>query len=67
MDDRIQELEIKLSFQEDLLQTLNDEVVRQHRQIDVLQKQFSELLLHVRNLADKLPDTTPEQEIPPHY
>ncbi|MGL5986711.1 MAG: SlyX family protein, partial [Burkholderiales bacterium] len=33
MDERITELEIKLSFQEELLETLNQTVIRQQQQM----------------------------------
>lgn len=63
---RLTELETKLAFAEDLLDTLNQTVVRQQGQIDSLQQQLR--LLH-RQLQDVLPDEarTPRDEIPPHY
>lgn len=63
---RLTELETKLAFAEDLLDTLNQTVVRQQGQIDSLQQQLR--LLH-RQLQDVLPDEAhpPRDEIPPHY
>ena len=63
---RLTELETKLAFAEDLLETLNQTVFRQQGQIDLLQQQLR--LLHQR-LQDALPDDarTPRDEIPPHY
>ncbi len=63
---RLTELETKLAFAEDLLETLNQTVVRQQGQIDSLQLQLR--LLH-QQLQDKLPDEarTPRDEVPPHY
>ena len=63
---RLTELETKLAFAEDLLETLNQTVVRQQGQIDLLQEQLR--LLH-RQLQDVRPDEarTPRDEIPPHY
>jgi SlyX protein len=63
---RLTELETKLAFAEDLLETLNQTVVRQQGQIDSLQEQLR--LLH-RQLQDVRPDETrtPRDEIPPHY
>ena len=63
---RLTELETKLAFAEDLLETLNQTVVRQQAQIDLLQEQLR--LLH-RQLQDVRPDETrtPRDEIPPHY
>lgn len=63
---RLVELEAKLAFAEDLLDTLNQTVVRQQDQIDSLQAQLR--LLH-RQLQDMRPDDarTPRDELPPHY
>jgi SlyX protein len=63
---RLTELETKLAFAEDLLETLNQTVIRQQGQIDLLQQQLR--LLHQR-MQDALPDDarTPRDEIPPHY
>lgn len=63
---RLTELESKLAFAEDLLDTLNQTVVRQQAQIDLLQEQLR--LLH-RQLQDVRPDETraPRDEVPPHY
>ena len=65
METRLNELEAKMAFAEDLIDTLNQTVVRQQGQIDSLQQQLR--LLHQR-LQDVLPnDDDPRDEIPPHY
>ncbi len=63
---RLTELETKLAFAEDLLETLNQTVIRQQGQLDLMQQQLR--LLHQR-LQDTRPDEvhTPRDEIPPHY
>lgn len=63
---RLTEIETKLAFAEDLLESLNQTVVRQQGQIDLLQEQVR--LLH-RQLKDLRPDDsrTPRDELPPHY
>ncbi|WP_066568611.1 SlyX family protein [Snodgrassella sp. CFCC 13594] len=65
---RIEELEIQLAFQEDLLQTLNDAVVRLQQLADLQQAQ---LRLLYQRLPEKNPDDVgvfdPSHEIPPHY
>lgn len=65
-DARITELETKLAFAEDLLETLNQTVIRQQDQINLLQQQLR--LLH-RQLQDMRPDDARSlrNEIPPHY
>ena len=65
-ESRLTELETKLAFAEDLLETLNQMVIRQQAQLDSMQQQLR--LLH-QQLQDALPDEarTPRDEIPPHY
>jgi SlyX protein len=65
-ESRLTELETKLAFAEDLLETLNHTVVRQQAQLDSMQQQLR--LLH-QQLQEALPDETrtPRDEIPPHY
>ena len=64
--DRLTEVETKLAFAEDLLDTPNQTVIRQQAQIDSLQQQLS--LLH-QQLQDAQPNEahTLRDEIPPHY
>ena len=66
MEERLNELEAKLAFAEDLIETLNQTVIRQQGQIDLIQQQLR--LLH-QQLQDALPDDAGSlrDEIPPHY
>ena len=66
MEERLNELEAKLAFAEDLIETLNQTVIRQQGQIDSIQQQLR--LLH-QQLQDALPDEsrTLRDELPPHY
>jgi SlyX protein len=63
---RINELEIKLSYAEDMLETLNHTVYKQQEQIEALQRQLSDLQRQVQSIpgggARSLAD-----ELPPHY
>ena len=63
---RLAEIETKLAFAEDLLDTLNQAVARQQGQIDSLQQQLR--LLH-QQMKEAAPDEarSPRDEIPPHY
>jgi SlyX protein len=65
-ESRLTELETKLAFAEDLLETLNQTVIRQQGQLDLMQQQLR--LLH-QQLQAALPDEarTPRDDIPPHY
>ncbi|GJG94546.1 SlyX family protein [Cupriavidus pauculus] len=68
MESRLTDLEIKVAFQEDLIETLNLTVARQQQQIDLLQAQFRLLYQQVRAAAPADAETSsPQHEIPPHY
>lgn len=66
MEARLNELEAKMVFAEDLIETLNQTVIRQQGQIDLLQQQIR--LLH-QQLKDAQPGEarTLRDELPPHY
>ncbi len=63
---RLAEIEIKLSFNEDLLEELNRTVARQQQQITDLEQLVRELRLQLQR---SLPPGSGESanEIPPHY
>jgi SlyX protein len=63
---RMNELEAKLTFAEDMIDALNQVVVRQQAQLDSMQQQLR--LLHQR-MQDAAPDEarSPRDDIPPHY
>lgn len=66
MESRITELEIKISYMEDLVEELNRTVFRQQQQIDLLAREL-------RNLRDQVQSGQPQEfrslrdDIPPHY
>ena len=67
MESRLTDLEIKVAFQEDLIETLNLTVARQQQQLDLLQAQFRALYQQVRAAAPMGAESQPQHEIPPHY
>lgn len=65
-DHRLTELEIKASYTEDLLDRLNEVVVRQQLQIDRLEREVAAL----RQQIDEAPTATfrsLRDELPPHF
>lgn len=66
MESRLAEIETKLSFSEELLETLNRTVYRQQQQIDQLQLELRALREQVRT---DLPveSRSLRDETPPHY
>jgi SlyX protein len=65
--DRITELEIRLAYQEDLLQALNNAICEQQAQIDRLHTVCRVLGERLKNLAEPTTQTMPGHEKPPHY
>ena len=65
-ESRLTELETKLSFAEDLIDALNQTVIRQQQQLDSLQDQLR--LLH-QQMRDRPSGEAPNMrdEMPPHY
>lgn len=65
-DDRLTQLEIKISYAEDMLDTLNALVVKQQDQIDLLLREVSRLRQQDAGLGPSAP-VAPRDELPPHY
>ena len=65
-NDRLTELEIKLSLTEDLVDELNRTVFRQQQQIDALIAEMRTLRDQVRTAEPREPRNL-RDEIPPHY
>ena len=69
IESRLDELESRLAFQDDHIESLNEIIVRQDRELGRLE-------LRVKSLADKLndfaesaamPGASSGDEVPPHY
>jgi SlyX protein len=68
-DERLEELESRLAFQDDTIENLNRVVSRQDREILALQQQFAELAARFKELGDAAPASggAADFEVPPHY
>jgi SlyX protein len=66
-DDRIIELEIKVAYQEDLLQLLNNIVSQQQQQIDRITATCSLLNDRIKSLSTEGSAGENVDETPPHY
>jgi SlyX protein len=64
-EDRFVDIEIKLAHQEDLVESLNQRVYEQQKQIDKLEQMLSALAQHVRDNPQG--GQSPLNEPPPHY
>ncbi len=66
MEQRLIEIEIKLTRQEDLLEALNQMVYSQQKKIDELQALCAALAGHIRDRAAD-PEARLPHDRPPHY
>lgn len=66
LEERLAELEIKLAFTEDLVDTLNTTVFRQQEEIDRLREALRMLGEQVKTAIPAEPLSL-RDEIPPHY
>ena len=65
-EQRLTELEIKASYADDLLDTLNAQVAKQQEQIDLLLREVSRLRQQGGGEGMGAP-RNPRDELPPHY
>lgn len=65
-DERVVELETQLTFQQQILDTLNDVVTRQVAQIDALERKFEQITASLQLGGGTTPDGADEPP-PPHY
>ncbi|KZE33326.1 SlyX protein [Crenobacter luteus] len=67
MESRIDELEVRLAFQDELLDALNQTVARQQQELSLLQDQMRILYRMLQNQSPDAAGNAPQHEIPPHY
>ncbi len=65
MNERILELEKRSAYQEQLLDDLNEVVVKQQQQIDRLEKDVCQMKQQMARKVSEVED--PHDEKPPHY
>jgi SlyX protein len=66
-EEAILELQTKLSFQEDLLENLNQVIIEQQSQIAKLERTVESMIGQMHNMQSSIQDNRQQQEIPPHY
>jgi SlyX protein len=67
MELRITELEIKLSFAENTIESLNQTVFKHQQQLDRLQFELRSLREELANSQGGSPQSSLHDEVPPHY
>lgn len=66
-DERITALEEKLAHQEFTVHQLSDEIHRQHRRVETLERQCEHLRDRIATLAERLAEDAHDDQPPPHY
>ncbi len=66
IQDRINDLESRLAFQDDTIQTLNDIIIKQQQLLDVLTTKVDLLINSHNQLIEQL-QATVDSAPPPHY
>lgn len=64
---RIDELETRLAFQDDTIETLNVVVSRQEMALEKLQRALELLARRQADLAASIPEGAEDDQPPPHY
>ena len=65
LSERIDGLEMRLTYQDETIETLNQTITAQWQQIDALTRQVAELKERLQDAESNLPG--PVNERPPHY
>ena len=70
MEQQIEELQIKLSFQEDILKQLDDVLSAQGKELLQLKSEIRNIQLELRSVRqsqETLENASIKKELPPHY
>jgi SlyX protein len=67
MNERLAELEMRVTFQDKTIQELNEVVTRQQHQFDRMAKELETLKAQLTILAPSLVASKAEETPPPHY
>ena len=67
IEERLVNIEAKITFQEDLIEELNKTVYQQQQKLDRLEAACESLARHIQSLAEAGNENKPANERPPHY
>ena len=67
MESRLNDLETKVAFQDELLETLNTIVAEQQQQLDLIQRELRLVYEQVKTRSPSDIANSDDQERPPHY
>ena len=67
LEDRIADLEVRLVFQDDTIQSLSETVAAQQLEMEKLRRAVEVLARRQADLASSLPGSDTDDQPPPHY
>ncbi|MCX7192612.1 MAG: SlyX family protein [Proteobacteria bacterium] len=67
IEERLVNIETKISFQEDLIEELNKIVYQQQKKLNQLEAICTSLARHIQSLAEAGNESKPVNEMPPRY
>jgi len=67
LNERMIELETKSSYQEHLIQELNEVIISQQKQLDILESSIQRVSNYLKNNQDSQLARPDEEVPPPHY
>lgn len=67
IEERLENIESKISYQEDMVEELNKVVYQQQKKLSQLEAICSTLTRHIQSLAEAGPEGRAVNEMPPHY
>jgi uncharacterized coiled-coil protein SlyX len=65
LNERLEAMEVRLTYQDETIETLNQTITAQWKQIDALTRQIAELRDRLQEAERNVPGAANEQ--PPHY
>lgn len=66
LEERVMDLESRLAFQDDTIQTLNDVLIKQQRSLERMQLQMAALIKRQEEMGGQF-EAFEEDAPPPHY
>lgn len=67
LESRVADLEVRLVFQDDTIQTLNEVVTAQQLELEKLRRSLEVLARRQADLAASMPGDAVDEAPPPHY
>lgn len=67
LEHTLESLEIKLAYQEDTIESLNQTVIEQQKAIDLMAFKLEKMIEKVNSIPDSSSDSSNKVELPPHY